>query len=247
MSRGNKEISAFCGENLSSLASLTNLTISDPNRLKIPFGGKGKFSGRQASWPVISDQESNNNSTVIQTPSVNLVNQDVVLEISKPNIPIHTKIRGFFIPIGYICFGICLAFCNLMAIQSCQLVCSLLCPFPMTCLMAHAISGCKFQHTLLIMACAFFVPLECALWNVNSTVPFILILAASVTWAAHKKGATIWILMVCVILSLCLVIPIPNLNLDPKWGITVSLFFLCILCAFTSLSSLKVTYTVECL
>ena len=235
MSRHNKEISAFCSENL-NLASLSNLTISDPSRLKIPFGSKGKFSGRQASWPVIQDPEQPPHNTHIEA----------VIDIpAVQEEPPHTRVRGWWLPLGYIIFGMSLALCNLLTVPHCQLVCSFLSPLPLICLLGQAMSVQTPWHSLPVTLCAFLIPLECSLWNLYCILPFSLCLACAVTLASPRRGVVTWILLAGVILSLCLALPIPTLNISPRWGVTISLFFLCLLCAVTSLQAIKVTFTVD--
>ena len=77
-------------------------------------------------------------------------------------------------------------------------------------------------------------------------VPFALCLALALAYTSPKRNFMVWTLSLGVILSLCLALPVPALSLPPRYGVTVSLFFLCLLCAVTSLPTVKVTYTVDC-
>jgi hypothetical protein len=256
MSRApNREnIAAFCNENLSHLAdNLTTLTIADPSRLKIPFGSKGKLSGRQqVAWPVISPLISPEDcqpplkcaaplqpKSAKQSPA-----PEIVLEISTPKEPSSLCMLGWLIPAGYALFGMALALCNLLTLSSSRMVCSALCPLPMACLALQALSFDSWCSLLAIL-CASLIPLECAAWNQYAVIPYCIVLAITVTFAAQRRGVVVWVSFTGLFLTLGLALPIPALGLDPRWGVTLSLFFMCLLFTVTSFSVTKVTYKLK--
>ena len=250
-----ENIAAFCSENLSTLAdNLTSLTIADPTRLKIPFGSKGKLSGRQqVAWPVVAplyeDHHDGGRKTPITkpSPSQHPSSTEVVLEVcserQERSDNHQTGVPGWFIPVGYIVFGLTLALCNLLTLSWSRLVCSSLSPLPMACLTAQALSY-DSRLAILVFAFSWLIPLECVAWNQYAVIPYCIVLAGTLIVAAPRRGLFTWLSFFGVFLSLCLSLPVHTF--DPKWGVTLSLFFMCLLCTVTSLSNYtRVTYRLK--
>ena len=147
-------------------------------------------------------------------------------------------------PLGYALFGVALALCNLLTLSSSRLVCSALCPIPMACLVLQALS---FDSRLAVSAvlCTLLIPLECAVWNQYAVIPYCVVLALTVTLATPKKGVVVWASFTGLVLTLGLALPIQALGLDPKWGVTLALFFMCLLCVVTSLSVTRIAYKLK--
>jgi len=241
-----ENIAAFCSENLSHLADISNMTISDPNRLKIPFGSKGKLSGRQqVSWPVVGPPEEDKKAPILksgQTLQKQSSQTEVVLEISNPSEQ-QTEVSGWCIPVGYAVFGMALALCNLLTLTWSRLVCSALSPLPMACLIGQALSF-DSRYAIFVVLCAWLIPLECAVWNPYAVIPFCIVLACAIVLAVQRRGPLVWMSFVGLTLSLGLALPIPALGLDPRWGVTLLIFFLCLLCTVTSLAP-RMTYKIK--
>ena len=176
-------------------------------------------------------------------------NKEVVLEMQT-----HPKqqpesapegLQGWAIALGYVVFGVSMALANLLTLPQ-GLACSLACPLPMLCLWAQAfvVAGLDRRRPLLALAlalCAWPLPIACSRWSV--AWPLVLSLAGLQALACRHWGGA-----VCFVLtgaSLCLALSPPIQGLEPKWGVTLALFFLVGGCAMASLSGGRVVFRVR--
>ena len=249
----NEEIRIF-GSQLRK--GMDNLTIVDPGRLRVPFGGVGKAPKKQ-SWMTVS------NSSGIPDPYNTYIGeehdgadmQDVVMDIVKqPNLKIsldhtnpmrqgweqHWEIKGWTLSLGYSLFGLVMALCNLFSSSSASRVCTAMSPIPMLCLLFQALfcmdpSNRQVSSTCLeacgLVLSALILPSACVFWNLYISMPLVLFLSLVIVSCIRQKTVLVWVCISGVCLSLAVAAPSPAMQiLEPRWGMTVAFFSLGILC-----------------
>jgi hypothetical protein len=251
---------------------MDSLTIVDPGRLRVPFGG-GNRTPRKQSWMTVSNPSctelhcENNSLNAVQC-STNM--QDVVMDIPRQsNIKLslepimqpapnhilpgrqssehHWEIKGWILSLGYSVFGLSLALCNLFSSAQTSRVCTILSPIPMACLLLQALFcvdyGMRQRNTTYLevwclVVSALIIPTVCVSWSLYMSVPLTLFLSLSAVSCVRQRGVLVWVCLSGVFLSLVVVAPTPILHfIEPKWGMTVALFFLGVLCFLAGMNS----------
>lgn len=152
--------------------------------------------------------------------------------------------------VGYTFFGVSLALCNLITPQQAGRVCTAISPVPVICLLLQSLT-CNPRRPAGLMAStglalsAGFLPAVCAYWSHSIAIPFVLVLSASTFSCVRRRDALHWICMSGVWLSLLLALPLPVQVLEPRWGMTVSIFFLCVLCFLAGLWGGRVGFSIK--
>lgn len=157
----------------------------------------------------------------------------------------HTwEIKGWTLSVGYTIFGLALAFCNLVSSAYTSQVCTAMSPIPMACLFLQAlfcmdqgsVHGAYKRSTTApgvwcLVVSALLIPTACVSWNVYFSVSLILALSLSVVACQKYRGIFLWACLSGLCLALVVATPTPAVIFpDPKWGMTVALFFLGVLC-----------------
>lgn len=201
-------------------------------RLKIHIGPKP----RSKPWPIVEEPNA--------PPAPK--DKEIVLEMQPlARQPEPTEgLHGWSLALGYSLFGVSLALSNLLTLPHTPLVCSLACPVPMLCLWAQAFAvGLSRRSVAVILACcAFPVPLVCSLWSLFWGAPFIVFLAGVQAIACRHWGGALCLVLTLASLSLAFS-RIPGL--EPKWGVTLSVFFLVAGCVLASLCAGRVVFRVR--
>jgi len=234
------DVITFCGRDI------------DAGRLKIHIGPHPKT----ISWPVVEGLQPAAVKSAITVKSNNTCieadgpkpghNKEIVLEMQKlPKTDNNQEgLRGWIIALGYILFGVLMALTNLLTLQY-PLVCSLACPLPMLCLYAQGfIAGLDGRpHLGVALACsALPLPFMCSQWSLPFGAALILALACLQAVASrHIAGVACLVLSLA---SLCLAL-LPIQEIEPKWGITLSVFFLLAECVLSSLIGRRVVFRIK--
>lgn len=157
------------------------------------------------------------------------------------------KIKGWMLSVGYSIFGLVLALCNLLSSAYTNRVCTAMSPIPMVCLLLQALfcmdngvgqKNTFFHEAWCLIITATLLPTACVLWNLYVSIPLILFLSFSVVSCLRQRGLLVWGCVLGVCLSLIVATPISAVNsIEPKWSMTVAMFFLGVLCFLLSISS----------
>ena len=264
---------------------MDSLTIVDPGRLRVPFGG-GCKTPRKQSWMTVSvpaGMEPYDGDGSVSASCVSAVHslncnqnypresnmQDAVVDISRQSgiklsidslmhqntghnlsgrqpLEHHWEIKGWVLSVGHSVFGLALALCNLISSAYTSRVCTAMSPIPMACLLLQALfcmdHGMRqrnvfFLEVWSLMISALILPAACVLWNLYISIPLILLLSLSVVSCLRQRGVLVWVCVSGVCLSLVVATPTPAVNfIEPKWGMTVALFFLGVLCFMAGIS-----------
>ena len=199
----------------------------DPSRMRISLG-KAKPSLQPKQWPTV------------EAPP-----KEVVVEMSAPRE--EEGLQGWAIPAGYTLFGMALAVCNLLSLPVASQVCSAACPLPVCCLLAHGLALAAFGQRglgLCLALAAWLLPLVCSLWSLAYAAPLAVFLAgvqAAVAW--HWAGG---LCLLGLAGSLALAFLGPAHGLEARWGTTLALFFLIVLCVLASLRLTRAAFRVKC-
>lgn len=214
----NGDVISFCGK------GMENLTSIDAGRLRIHIGSKPRMSAKPSAWPAVEEPPA-------PPPTAS---KEIVLEITQSLSPPTRQesapegLHGWIIALGYVLFGVIMALSNLLTLPRAGWVCSAVCPLPMLCLWAQGfvVAGLERRRPLLGIAlavCAWPLPLMCSQWSLVWAAPLMLALAGLQALVSRHLGG-----LACLLLtggSLCLAL-VPVSGLDPKWGVTLAVFFL---------------------
>jgi hypothetical protein len=236
---------------------MDSITIVDPGRLRVPFGG-GSKTPRKQSWMTVSAQSGMEPYRDVEEDSCM---QEVVMDLARqPNIKLslepmmthaltpinrqalehHLEVKGWTLSLGYSLFGLALALCNLLSTVSASMVCTVMSPIPMACLLLHALfsmeSGVRHVGSYnlevwCLLISALLIPTACVSWSLYVSMPLTLILSLSIVCSMRQRNVLVWVCMSGVCLSLVVAVPTSAMNiLEPRWGMTVALFFMGLLC-----------------
>ena len=245
---------------------MDSLTIADPGRLKVPFGNSGKPPKKQ-SWMTVNAPASECEARPVHAlqclhtghPLSDM--HDVVMDMPKRQAPAvnsaeprpesYWEVPGWMLALGYSIFGLGLALCNLLSPQHAGRVCSVLSPIPLLCLILQALTCVDLGHIpghnkqgglwilgpigLVLSACT--LPSACVCWTLHLAVPLVLVLAVSVFHCNLHRDVLAWVCFAGVCLALLLALPGPVTVLEPRWGMTVAMFFAGVLCFLAGLGS----------
>lgn len=213
---------------------MDSLTILEPGKLRVPFGG-GNKTPRKQSWMNVG-----------QDPQAVVSTAETVVEVPKPPRPQDPplehciEVPGWVLAAGYALFSLGLGLCNLLAPQHTSRVCTASSPLPLLCLLLQSAACLDKRYDqvlgsigLILSACA--LPSACFFWSLYLSIPLVLVLAASVLCCMRHRDVSAWICVCGVCLALLFALPVPIQLLDPKWGMTVSIFFACALCFLAGL------------
>ena len=233
----NGDVIAFCGKGMESLTSI------DASRLRIQIGSKPRMSAKPTAWPVVEEPAQAAPAPQPQIREVVLEMQPLPACRQEPTEGLH----GWAIALGYVLFGLPMALSNLLTLPNLGLVCSVACPLPMLSLWAQAVvvAGLDRRRPLLgfaLACCALPLPFMCSQWSLVWGAPLILLLAGLQALACRHWGGAVCFLFSFA--SLCLAL-FPMGGLEPKWGVTLSLFFLVGGCVLASLSAGRVVFRVR--
>ena len=192
---------------------MDSLTIIDPGRLRIPFGGNKAH--KKQSWMAVSSANS---------PTEGMF--DVVMDIPRPSRGVSPpprepwQVNGWIVATGYTAFGLGLALCNLLAPQHTSKVCTALSPIPFICLLVQAFMCMELGHYMGpggLLLSAYLLPSACVLWSLHFSIPLVCLLSLSVFYCMRQRDVLSWICVVGVCLSLLLAIPVPIMQiLEPR-------------------------------
>jgi hypothetical protein len=231
---------------------MDSLTIMDPGRLRVPMGGGCKTHKKQ-SWMTVSGSTNFNSpneeadamfDVVMDIPRSNKGVQSSVfpaLELNNFNLGSYNwQVHGGLLALGYTAFGMGLALCNLLAPQHTSKVCTALSPIPLICLLVQALTCMELGHRHLgpggLLLSALLLPSACVFWILQVSIPVVGLLSLSVFYCMRHRNLLSWVCFSGVCLCLLLAIPVPIIQiLEPRWGMTVAMFFACILCFLAGL------------
>lgn len=94
------------------------------------------------------------------------------------------------------------------------------------------------------------LPAMCVYWVywshwVYCFTPFLLVLSASTFSCVRRRDAMHWICLSGVWLTLLFTLPLPVQVLEPRWGLTVAVFFACCLCCLAGLGSGRLSFLIK--
>lgn len=228
----NGDVIAFCGK------GMENLTSIDPGRLRIQIGSKPRMSAKPSAWPVVEEPAQ---AAPAPPPGREVVLEMQPLPASRQEPP--EGVHGWVLALGYALFGVAMALSNLLTLPNLGLVCSLACPLPMLSLWAQAsvVAGLDRRPLLgaALACCALPLPFACSQWSLVWGGPLIVLLAGLQALACRGWGGAVC--FVFSVASLCLALS-PTGGLEPKWGVTLSLFFLVGGCVLASLGAGRVVF-----
>lgn len=243
------------GESLSShlrkgMENMTTLTIVDPGKLRVPFGGSGNKTPRKPSWMTTVPSDAHPVlDNVCETLDIHNLNPTV---IKQPKLETENAwgIPGWALSAGYSFFGLGLALCNLLAPNHTGKVCTAMSPVPALCLLLQSLSAMESNRQvvlgslgLLLAACA--LPSACVFWSLHLAIPLMLVLSVSAFCCVRHRDVVAWICLFGACLALLLALPMPMQLLEPKWGMTVSIFFVCVLCFLAGLGVGRVSFLIK--
>lgn len=232
------------------MENMTTLTIVDPGKLRIPFGGAGNKTPRKPSWmtTVASDShpELDNVCETLDMPNLH----PATVKQPKAETERAWEIPGWALSAGYSFFGLGLALCNLLAPLYASRVCTAMSPIPALCLLLQSLSTMECNRRmalgalgLLLAACA--LPSACVFWSLPLAIPLILVLAVSAFCCLRHRDAIAWVCLCGACLASLLALPVPMQLLEPRWGMTVLIFFACVLCFLAGLGVGRVSFLIK--
>jgi len=159
---------------------------------------------------------------------------DIIIEVQPE--PIQAELKSLYIP--YAVFLFAMGTSNILTLDSnipidTSLVCSLLSPLPFTALSASAVTS-PFPYLNLLTAS--LIPLQCHLWSPIAFAPFALLLALTILLSS-KKSPVVHAAAALILPSTALIFYAPR-----KYGVTLTLTVLAVLCMMTSA---KISYKVK--
>lgn len=226
---------------------MDSLTILEPGKLRVPFGGGGKTPRKQSWMNVEQDFQCADcpSEAAIEVP-----------KLPRPPEPTPTdrclEVPGWVLASGYAFFGLGLGLCNLLTPQHASRVCTASSPVPLLCLLFQSLACLEHRQRyelvlgsagLILSACA--LPSACVFWSLHLSIPLVLVLVASVFCCMRRRDIVAWICLCGACLALLFALPVPMQLLDPKWGMTVSIFFACALCFLAGLGMGRVGFLIK--
>lgn len=216
-----------------STETMESLTILDPSRLKMPFGNKHAINHSRTPsithWPVVDvlevAEEAKCEEVMLDISSV--ISKQVKKDIIKPIKPEpFLQLQAWALALAYILFLLGLAFSNLFPQQTSGRICVALCPLPTISLSLQAATALSLPVGLALLLCAVLLPLTCALGTLPLTAAYITVLALAMLAYIRKRGVVAYVCSAGAVLSLGQTL----LAEDQQWGVSVSVFFLGLLC-----------------
>lgn len=253
------------GENL--WKGMETFAIPDPSKLKIPFGCKPP---RKQSWMTVAVSPGSSFATLSEGGDTfnKSPDEEVVppMELKfcpldrPPESLIKTRwgVPGWALSVGYSLFGLGLGLGNLITPRHTGLVCVALSPLPVLCLLLQSLVSLECPESdrhsdhrplrllgslgLALSAC--LLPSACALWTPHLAIPLGLGLSWSAVACMRHRDALAWTCLCGACLASVLALPVSQF-LEPWWGLTVSLFFACVLCFRAGLGAGRVGFVIK--
>ena len=206
-----------------------DITIPDPSRLRISFCNKARPNN---NWPVVeplllSPQEEPKGEVMLDISSV-------ISKQAKPDTKKLPKTEVMFtqfeaqswtLALAHAIFLLSLALCNLLQ-SSGRVCCVAASPLPVACLALQAATALSFPVGLVLLTCALLLPCTCALWNLPLAAAYIVVLSLTMLAYTKQRGLIAYVCSAGAVLSLGQTFLVS----DPQWGVSVSVFFLGLLC-----------------
>ena len=177
-----------------------------------------------------------------------------IQQIQPISEPTGIEVSGWLLAVGYATFGLSLGLCNLLTPQHTSKVCTGMSPIPLLCLLLQALvcmDSDKREIWFIGPGCliisASILPAACIIWSLYLAVPLMLMLSLSVFYCMRHRAVLPCVCLAGVCLSLLLALPAPIQILEPRWGMTVGIFFLCILCFLAGLGAPRVGIQIKTL
>ena len=249
--------------------SMDVMTI-DASRLQIPAAGvRGKSRVRSGDIRLCTtfdptqhtgrDQTVEHRSETQQetvTPMLSCVStvggkrEDIVIDVrprgdGKPGMEAQTLLESpaISVPVGYLCFWLAMALCNLLHPRLTHAVCTALSPLPMLCILAHAIGIHPAWVGWGLTLCGWLAPSVCALWSVQYSVGYLVFLVSLAVAGCRRLIPTLCLSVVVACGSLSLQ---PQwLGLEPKVWMTIAGFFTALACATAYVGGGKIVYRIK--
>jgi hypothetical protein len=220
----------------SSCIAMETINIPDPSRLRVPFPGRVQRNGSSNPMntnnvcPPTSQLEDFKEELILDIPPV--IKQPR-LEARKKESVLQFEMQSWTFSLVYAIFASALALCNLFALQSsgrmCSACCTLLSPLPVIALILQAATT-PMPIGLALLLCALLLPSVCVLWILPFATAYIVVLALAMLAYAQQRGVVAYVSCAGAVLGLGQTILVQ----DPQWGVSISLFFLAVLCVTSS-------------
>lgn len=206
---------------------METINIPDPSRLRVPFPGRGQRNAAPCNAPNPSlPEESRCEELVLDISSV----------VSKTPRPDPRKkdstiqIEGWTLSLAYVVFSLSMALYNLFTLhaygRTAAMICTGLSPVPVLCLILQAATANSVPVGMALLICALILPSVCAIWILPISVVYIIALAFCMLAYSRQRGVVAYVSCTGTVLSLAQT----AVASDPQWGVSVSLFFLTLLC-----------------
>ena len=207
--------------------NMDSITILDPSRLRISFCNKPR-----TNWPTIVEPLPSFEEPAKEEP-VTLDISSVISKQPKPDtkkpvkseISMQFEIQSWALSLAYVFFLLSLTLCNLLQFSG-RMCCVAGSPLPVACLALQAGTALSPTIGLVLLACALLLPCTCALWNLPSAAAYIAVLSLAMLAYTRQRGLIAYVCCAGAVLSLGQTL----LVTDPQWGVSVSVFFLGLLC-----------------
>lgn len=207
--------------------AMETISIPDPSRLRVPFPGRGQRQGAHFSPPSLALPED-------------LRNEEMTLDIStvqvtsKPCTRVEIKVKEstlrfekWSISLAYCIFALLVAVCTLSGQSLSGRDCCLsLSPLPVVCLALQAATATSILTGLVLLLCALLLPCICCIWELSFVAAYMIVLALALLAYTRQKGVFAYVSTAGAVLALGQT-AVYN---DPFWGVSVSFFFLTLLC-----------------
>ena len=206
---------------------MDNITILDPSRLRISFCNKPRPQWPTIVEPLPSFEEPKEEPVTLDISSVisKQPKSDTNKKQLKPEISMQYEIQSWALRLPYAVFLLSLTLCNLLQ-SSGKVCCVAASPLPVACLTLQAATALSLPVGLVLLACALLLPCTCALWNLPSAAAYIAVLSLAMLAYTRQRGLIAYVCCAGAVLSLGQTL----LVTDPQWGVSVSVFFLGLLC-----------------
>jgi hypothetical protein len=272
MSRNPINGESFSRQLKKGMESMTTLTIVDPGKLRVPFGGSGGKTARKPSWATVASAQASTDSHAVPEEHVEACELDMSTLSSLNHVSIRQQkqteaqaersweIPGWALSVGYALFGLGLAMCNLLSPHHAGKICAAASPLPVVCLTAQSLAvmvNCRQRHQNYsgpnggmigcfgLILSALLLPSACAFWSLHIAVPVVLVLSLSVFACLVHRDVVAWVCLCGVGSAILLTLPSPMHLLEPRWGVTISVFFASILCFLSGLGLGKFTFSIK--
>jgi hypothetical protein len=205
---------------------METINIPDPSRLRVPFPGRGQRNAAPCPPHPPLPEESRCEELVLDISSV--IAKTPRPESKKKDSTI--QIEAWTLSVAYVVFSLSMALYNLFTLQAsgrtAAMICTGLSPVPVLCLLLQAATANSVPVGMTLLVCALLLPSVCAIWILPISVFYIIVLALCMLAYSRQRGVVAYVSCIGAVLSLAQT----AVYVDPQWGVSVSLFFLTLLC-----------------